>query len=92
MANPEDSDPDSCNAETPAELKKELEKVMKLILDEDDYSVQELDKAIIVSSLRELKTKESVPNESKCPMSGEIMGDPFVVASGQVRLTVQLHS
>ncbi|XP_058202710.1 U-box domain-containing protein 9-like [Rhododendron vialii] len=76
---------------------------MKLILDEDDYAVQELDKAIsilsslkqargiettdeairIVSSLTELKTKESVPNESKCPMSGETMGDPVVVASGR---------
>ncbi|KAI8567093.1 hypothetical protein RHMOL_Rhmol02G0094600 [Rhododendron molle] len=111
MANPEDTGPDSRNAKkpTPRELKKELEKLIKLILNEDDYAVQELNEAIrilsslkekncrgnettdeairVVSSLRELKIKESVPKEFKRPMSGEIMGDPDVVASGQVAVS-----
>ncbi|KAF7116792.1 hypothetical protein RHSIM_RhsimUnG0014900 [Rhododendron simsii] len=105
MAKPEDTSPDSHNAKkpTPTELGKELEKLIKLILNEDNYVVQERNKVIcilsslkeknarenetieeairVVSSLRELKIKESaVPKES---MSGEIMGDPIVVASGQ---------
>ncbi|KAF7150716.1 hypothetical protein RHSIM_Rhsim02G0085200 [Rhododendron simsii] len=126
MANPEDTGPNSRNAKkpTPTELTKELEKLLMLILNEDDYAVQQLNKAIcilsslkennargnettdeairVISSLRELKIKESVPKEFKRPMSreitelkikesadpkesmsGEIMGDPVVVASGQ---------
>ncbi|KAF7149997.1 hypothetical protein RHSIM_Rhsim02G0085300 [Rhododendron simsii] len=72
MANPEDSNPGSRNAETPAELKKERE-------------IETTDEAIrIVSSPRELKIKESAPKEIKCPISAEIMGDPVVVASGQI--------
>ncbi|KAG5560985.1 hypothetical protein RHGRI_004119 [Rhododendron griersonianum] len=62
MANPENSNPGSRNAETPAELKKERE-------------IETTDEAIrIVSSLRELKIKESAPKEFKCPVSAEIMG------------------
>ncbi|KAF7151971.1 hypothetical protein RHSIM_Rhsim02G0085000 [Rhododendron simsii] len=107
MANPEDTGPNSRNAKkpTPTELTKELEKLLMLILNEDDYAVQQLNKAIcilsslkennargnetteeatrVISSLRELKIKESVPKEFKRPMSREITGDPVVVASGQ---------
>ncbi|KAI8567090.1 hypothetical protein RHMOL_Rhmol02G0094300 [Rhododendron molle] len=78
---PQVSNPGSRNAETLVELlKKERE-------------IETTEEAIrIVSSPRELKIKESAPKGFKCPMSAEIMGDPVVVASGQVRLTVQLHS
>ncbi|KAF7142450.1 hypothetical protein RHSIM_Rhsim05G0185200 [Rhododendron simsii] len=108
-------------------LKKEREKLIKLILEKLNYALQELDKApsilfkemnarametieeairiVIlfketnaravetieeairtVSLLRELK-------EFKCPMSGEIISDPVVVASGQAlrKLTDKLE-
>ncbi|KAE9451835.1 hypothetical protein C3L33_16264, partial [Rhododendron williamsianum] len=72
MENPEDSNPGSCYAETPAELKKKRE-------------IETTDEAVrIVYSPRELKIKESARKEFKCPMSAEIMGDPVVVASGQI--------
>ncbi|KAF7150628.1 hypothetical protein RHSIM_Rhsim02G0085500 [Rhododendron simsii] len=48
--------PNSRNAKkpTPTELTKELEKLLMLILNEDDYAVQQLNKAIcILSSLKE---------------------------------------
>ncbi|CAL5426986.1 unnamed protein product [Camellia sinensis] len=110
MANPEDFDTGPRKAENATELKKELQRQIKPILDEDDYEIKATDEAMrilsslkelkvkgieitnetlrFVSSLKELKCKESasymvVPEEFKCPISGEIMHDPVVLATGQ---------
>jgi hypothetical protein len=77
------------------ELKKELQRLVKAIVDEDDYSVETADRAIrTLSSLKDLKLKESlsfrlddglaVPQEFRCPISRELMRDPVVLATGQV--------
>lgn len=81
---------------TPVELKKELQKVVKVIISEDDINVGAIDRAYqALCSLRDLKTKQqrssftdpnkrSVPDEFRCPLSKELMKDPVIVASGQV--------
>ncbi|KAF5930713.1 hypothetical protein HYC85_031586 [Camellia sinensis] len=59
MENLEDSDTGSPKAENATELKKELERQIKPIIDEDDYDTKPTDEAIrILSSLKELKVKE----------------------------------
>jgi hypothetical protein len=82
-----------CAVTKATELKKELEKLVKAILDEEDYRVEATDEAMrVLSVLKELKFKKSlkmvddtvVPEEFKCPISREIMGDPVVLATGQV--------
>ena len=82
-----------CTVTKATELKKELEKLVKAILDEEDYRVEVTDEAMrVLSVLKELKFKKSlkmvddtdVPEEFKCPISREIMGDPVVLATGQV--------
>ncbi|KAJ6291958.1 hypothetical protein OIU76_023950 [Salix suchowensis] len=81
-----------CAVTKAAELKKELEKLVKAILGEEDYRVEVTDEAMrVLSGLKELKFKKSlkmvddtvVPEEFKCPISREIMGDPVVLATGQ---------
>lgn len=78
------------------ELKKVQQKVVKMILEEDDYGIEMTMEAIrILSHLAELKLKKAVglgvddmvlPEKFNCPLSGEIMGDPVVLSSGQVGL------
>ncbi|OMO87847.1 hypothetical protein COLO4_20543 [Corchorus olitorius] len=75
------------------ELKKELERIVKMILEEDDYGIETTIEAIrILSCLANLKMKKPVglgiddkvlSDKFKCPLSGEIMGDPVVLGSGQ---------
>ncbi|KAL4324697.1 hypothetical protein GQ457_11G006600 [Hibiscus cannabinus] len=75
------------------ELKKELESLVKTMLEEDDYGIEKTVEAIrILNRLNELKLKkpiglgldDSILSEMfKCYLSGEIMGDPVVLASGQ---------
>ncbi|GKU85957.1 hypothetical protein SLEP1_g552 [Rubroshorea leprosula] len=77
------------------ELKKELQKLVKTIVDDDDYSIETIDRAReTLSALKELKTKkrslslklqEAVlcPEEFRCPLSQELMRDPVILASGQ---------
>eukprot|EP00258_Populus_trichocarpa_P030641 XP_024446660.1 U-box domain-containing protein 9 isoform X2 [Populus trichocarpa] len=81
-----------CTVTKATELKKELEKLVKAILDEEDYRVEVTDEAMrVLSVLKELKFKKSLkivddtvlPEEFKCPISREIMGDPVVLATGQ---------
>ncbi|KAL7201346.1 hypothetical protein ACSBR1_033109 [Camellia fascicularis] len=118
MENPEDSDTGSPKAENATELKKELERQIKPIIDEDDYETKPTDEAIrILSSLKELEVKEiemtneairfissskelkckvpasymAVPEKFKCPISREIMGDPVVLVTGQVRASIQSY-
>ncbi|CAK7341299.1 unnamed protein product [Dovyalis caffra] len=81
-----------CTVTKATELKSELEKLVKAILAEEDYRVEVTDEAMkILSVLKELKFKKSlkvadnkvVPEEFRCPISREIMGDPVVLATGQ---------
>ncbi|XVF42429.1 hypothetical protein PTKIN_Ptkin01aG0362200 [Pterospermum kingtungense] len=74
------------------ELKKKLQRVVENMLEEDDYGIEKTTEALKnLSSLAALKLKkpllgldETVLLEKcKCPISGEIMSDPVVLASGQ---------
>ncbi|XP_021283192.1 U-box domain-containing protein 9-like [Herrania umbratica] len=74
------------------ELKKELGRVVKTILEEDDIGLKTIEATRILCNLAELKLKKPVglgvddmvmPEKFKCPLSGEIMGDPVVLASGE---------
>lgn len=88
-----DSDPTVMVKAT--ELKKELQKLVRLIVDDVDYRTETIDQARdTLCVLKELKTKkrslslklhETVPcpEEFKCPLSKELMRDPVILASGQ---------
>ncbi|KAB2090934.1 hypothetical protein ES319_A03G156200v1 [Gossypium barbadense] len=80
------------------ELKKELQKLVRTIVDEDDYSIHAIDRAkdalcalkgLIMFNKRSLpatfKLHEAVPcpEEFKCPLFNELMRDPIILASGQ---------
>ncbi|KAK9998017.1 hypothetical protein SO802_017620 [Lithocarpus litseifolius] len=78
------------------ELKKELWRLVKEIVDEDDYMVETADQAITtLCSLKYLKQSNNtlsfklddhaftVPQEFRCPISKELMKDPVVLATGQ---------
>ncbi|KAK8711739.1 hypothetical protein V6N13_147006 [Hibiscus sabdariffa] len=79
-----------------AELKKELQKLVKTIVDDEDYSVHTIDQArAALSALRELKFHKpstaslrlheplSCPEEFICPLSKKLMSDPVILSSGQ---------
>lgn len=82
------------------ELKKELQKLLKVIVDEDDVNLEAVDKAQqMLLTLKELKLKKktgdlkpcrqekdpaAVPEEFKCPLSKELMRDPVIISNGQV--------
>ncbi|KAJ0080171.1 hypothetical protein Patl1_23032 [Pistacia atlantica] len=92
MANPEAQETDH-SRNTVFELKKELQRLVKTILDEDDYGMHVTDEALrVLSCLKEFNLKKShslsvdcldVPEVFRCPISGEIMADPVVLANGQ---------
>ncbi|KAE8685299.1 U-box domain-containing protein 9 [Hibiscus syriacus] len=78
------------------ELKKELQRLVRTIVDDDDCSIHAIDQAKdALCALRELrlikrptatlKLREAVscPEEFKCPLSKELMRDPIILASGQ---------
>ncbi|KAK2638090.1 hypothetical protein Ddye_025885 [Dipteronia dyeriana] len=75
------------------ELKKEFQTLMNSIIDGDDYAIHDTNQAMrVLSSITRLKTVKyipygvyvrDVPQEFKCPLSGEIMGDPVVLDSCQ---------
>lgn len=76
------------------ELKNELQKMVKAIVDEDDINVDAVDRTQqILGALRELKLKKpislelddtvAVPEEFKCPISKELMRDPVIISTGQ---------
>lgn len=77
------------------ELKKELQKLVRNIVDDEDYRTELIDQAReTLFALKELKVKrrssslklrETVlcPEEFKCPLSKELMRDPVVLATGQ---------
>lgn len=84
-------------AKTTAELKRELQRMVQRIVDEHDYALdlEATDRAMqTLCSLKELTLKLLNPQESRsltlpppefrCPLSGQLMIDPVVIASGQV--------
>lgn len=81
------------NKET-VELKRELKRAVQEIVEEDDYTLESTDHAMqTLSALKNLKLKILKPQQSLsvalppreflCPLSGELMKDPVVIASGQ---------
>lgn len=81
-------------AKTTAEqLKRELQRMVQSIVEEDDYALEATDGAMhALSCLKELKLRLSNPQsllltlpppEFRCPLSGQLMVDPVVIASGQ---------
>nr|AFK33972.1 unknown [Lotus japonicus] len=88
-----DSDPEAKNI---TELKKELQRLVRSIVDDEDCSAEAIDQAKeTLSVLRDLKLRKKsslslklqktvvFPDEFKCPISKELMKDPVIVASGQ---------
>lgn len=86
---------------TGAELKKELQRVVEALVeeDDDDYNLETTENAIkTLCALKDLKLNQSdqeflqlknldfqePPQEFRCPISGILMNDPVVLASGQV--------
>ncbi|KAK0589591.1 hypothetical protein LWI29_016095 [Acer saccharum] len=79
----------------PSELKKELQKLVKLIVDDEDYCTETIDQAKeTLYALKQLKiNKRSLsiklhetlrcPEDFKCPLSNDLMRDPVILASGQ---------
>ncbi|KAG7946497.1 hypothetical protein I3843_14G042200 [Carya illinoinensis] len=78
------------------ELKKELQRLVREIVDAEDYSNETIDRAKEkLCALKELKLtgKRSpslklletlaCPDEFRCPLSKELMADPVIVATGQ---------
>ncbi|XP_017976723.1 PREDICTED: U-box domain-containing protein 9 [Theobroma cacao] len=83
---------ESAAAGEETELKKELGRVVKTILEEEDIGLKTIEATRILCNLAELKLKKPVglgvddavmPEKFKCPLSGERMGDPVILASGQ---------
>ena len=78
------------------ELKEKLQGLANTIVDGDDIPVGIVDEAIkILSSLKDFKLKMglsqklddlAVPPEFRCPISRELMKDPVILATGQVRV------
>ncbi len=79
------------------EVKKKLWKLVKTIVDEDDYKIETADEAIAaLCTLKFFKdSKESlsfkvddalaVPQQFTCPLSKNLMKDPVVLSTGQVQ-------
>ncbi|KAL6978867.1 hypothetical protein U1Q18_020535 [Sarracenia purpurea var. burkii] len=79
------------------DLKEELQRLVKVIVDNDDdydFTLQSIDRASqTLCALKDLKSKKPVslklpeslscPEEFRCPISRELMKDPVIVASGQ---------
>lgn len=80
------------------ELKKELQRLVKAIVDDDDCSIESIDEATEkLCALKELKQRRNqrslslklldsltCPEEFRCPLSKELMRDPVMLATGQV--------
>lgn len=90
-----DSDPTVTAKAT--ELKKELQRLVRAILDDEDCSTETIDRAKEkICALKELKLRGkralslklletlTCPEEFRCPLSKELMRDPVLVATGQV--------
>ncbi|KAK4799816.1 hypothetical protein SAY86_025181 [Trapa natans] len=80
------------------ELKRELQRLVMSIAEDEDYSPETIDRARdALLALRELRTRRSsarssslkllgsvsCPEDFRCPLSKELMRDPVIVATGQ---------
>uniref|UniRef100_A0A5B6YH20 RING-type E3 ubiquitin transferase n=1 Tax=Davidia involucrata TaxID=16924 RepID=A0A5B6YH20_DAVIN len=76
------------------ELKKELQRLVKAIVEDDDLNVETIDRANqTLCALKDLKLNRTIsfklhesfafPEEFRCPLSKELMRDPVIVATGQ---------
>lgn len=90
-----DSDPTVMGKAT--ELKKELQRLIVAIIDDDNYPTDTIDHAKeILSALKELRLRKRsrssnlrhenliCPDAFRCPLSRELMRDPVVVSTGEV--------
>lgn len=89
-----DSDPAVVAKAT--ELKKELLRLVRSIVDDEGCSTETIDQAKeTLGALKELELKKrslsfklkdilACPEEFKCPISKELMRDPVIVSTGQV--------
>ncbi|XP_058196637.1 U-box domain-containing protein 9 [Rhododendron vialii] len=82
-----------------SELKKELQRLVRAIVDNDDSNAETIDRATqTLRALKEVKSKTRVslrkpsydggllsccPEEFRCPISSELMRDPVIVSTGQ---------
>ncbi|KAF3625394.1 U-box domain-containing protein 9 [Capsicum annuum] len=84
---------DPPTATATAELKRELQRLVKAILSEDDINVDTIDKTHqTLFALKDLNLKQRpssfnsqlpFPDEFRCPLSKELMRDPVILATGQ---------
>nr|GMD18735.1 U-box domain-containing protein 9 [Ipomoea batatas] len=72
---------DPAPAPAAKELKEELQRAVKAIVSEDDVNAEAIDRA--QQALSALRGLHHFPAEFRCPLSGELMKDPVVIASGQ---------
>ncbi|KAJ4846121.1 hypothetical protein Tsubulata_000815 [Turnera subulata] len=85
-----------CSVTKATELKKELQRLVMAILEEEDCGLEVADEAMrVLSAMRVLKFKKTsdslkvvdertrIPEEFRCPISKELMVDPVVLATGQ---------
>ncbi|KAF8006792.1 hypothetical protein BT93_K0952 [Corymbia citriodora subsp. variegata] len=87
-----DADP-VARAARATELKKELQRLVRIIADEEECSVEVIDHAReALLALREVRARRrssfslrtlACPEEYRCPISKELMRDPVIVATGQ---------
>lgn len=86
----------SMGARAAVELKKELQRLVRTIVedDDDDDSTAEAAAMRVLSKLRGLRSNSNrslstkldhvaVPDEFKCPLSKQLMRDPVIMANGQ---------
>ncbi|XP_047983268.1 U-box domain-containing protein 9-like [Salvia hispanica] len=79
------------------ELKKELQKLLEAIVEDEDLNLKTVDRAQqMLSVLKDLKLKKTadlelqcqdsipvaVPEEFKCPLSKKLMSDPVILCTG----------
>lgn len=89
-----DADPPA-RAARATELKKELQRLVRIIADDEECGAEAIDQARdALLALRELRARRrssfslrtlACPEEYRCPISKELMRDPVIVATGQVR-------
>ncbi|CAN4115236.1 unnamed protein product [Withania somnifera] len=74
-------------------LKRELQRVVNSIIEEDDYTLEAIDRGMqcLYALKPNLNGLQIPPHEFVCPLSRQLMKDPVVLASGQTydRLFIQ---
>ncbi|KAJ8558286.1 hypothetical protein K7X08_005052 [Anisodus acutangulus] len=88
-----EGNPPTATAAKASELKRELQRLVKAILSEEDINVDAIDKTHqTLFALKDLKLNNKrpfsfntlpFPDEFRCPLSKELMRDPVIVSTGQ---------